>query len=79
MGEQKRNQQHQVKKTIIDPSDCGHVGGGIENANSDAPFLVGGGIPEYLKSGSRRKFLAAAGLTTAGVMIGAPRSEGAFF
>lgn len=44
-------------------------------------FLVGGGIPEYLKpdSSSRRKFLATAGIATAGVIIGAPRSEGAFF
>lgn len=45
-------------------------------------FLVGGGIPEYLKPRlphSRRKFLSTAGMATAGVIIGAPRSEGAFF
>ena len=35
-------------------------------------FLVGGGIPEYLKpeSSTRRKFLATAGIATAGVIIG---------
>lgn len=75
MGEQKKQQQHQVQKTIIKPSDCGIP----EGAATDVPFLVGGGIPECLKPGSRRKFLAAAGITTAGVIIGAPRSEGAFF
>ena len=79
MGEHKSNQQHQVKKTIINPSDCGLPDHSSLNADSDAPFLVGGGIPEYLKPSNRRKFLAAAGLTTAGVIIGAPRSEGAFF
>lgn len=45
------------------------------------PFLVGGGVPECLKPGyeSRRKFLATAGVAAAGVIIGAPRSQGAFF
>ena len=44
-------------------------------------FLIGGGVPECLKPGyvNRRKFLGAAGLTAAGVMIGAPKSEAAFF
>ncbi|MFK7909348.1 MAG: YcbK family protein [Akkermansiaceae bacterium] len=64
-----------MKKTIIDTSDCGLP----DAASSDAPFLVGGGIPECLKPTNRRKFLAAAGITTAGVIIGAPRSEAAFF
>ena len=50
--------------------------------NQTHQFLIGGGIPEYLKpraSSSRRKFLATAGFATAGVIIGAPESEGAFF
>lgn len=48
---------------------------------TDSSFLVGGGIPEYLKpeSSSRRKFLTTAGLVTAGVLIGSPEGEGAFF
>ena len=79
MGEQKRKGQHQVKKTIVDPTDCGLSADAGANADPDAPFLVGGGIPECLKPGSRRKFLAAAGITTAGVIIGAPRSEATFF
>lgn len=48
----------------------------------NSQFLVGGGIPECLKSGyfsNRRKFLATTGLATAGVIIGAPSSRGAFF
>lgn len=77
MGEQKNQQPHQVKKTVVNPSECG-LTGLPDNADPDAPFLVGGGIPECLKPGSRRKFLAAS-LTTAGVILAAPRSEGAFF
>lgn len=50
--------------------------------NQTRQFLIGGGIPEHLKPetlSSRRKFLTTAGLVTAGVMIAAPESEGAFF
>ncbi len=49
--------------------------------NSNQQFLIGGGTPEYLKprASSRRKFLATAGIATAGIIIGAPNSEGAFF
>jgi hypothetical protein len=44
-------------------------------------FLVGGGVPACLKPGysSRRKFLGTTGLAATGVIIGAPRSQGAFF
>ena len=44
-------------------------------------LLVGGGVPECLKPGyiNRRKFIGAAGLTGASMIIGAPKSEGVFF
>lgn len=44
-------------------------------------FLVGGGVPECLKPGyeNRRKFLVTTGAAVAGMVIGAPRSQGAFF
>ena len=59
-----------------------------ENSNESTQndFLIGGGIPQYLKprslgnSFSRRNFLATAGIAGAGVIIGAPQaSQAAFF
>lgn len=47
-----------------------------------ASFLIGGGVPQYLQPSSaksRRQFLAAAGVVTVGVMIGAPRAHAALF
>jgi len=53
----------------------------VTSLESPCPFLVGGGIPKALQplASSRRQFLAKAGIVAAGVVIGAPRSEGAFF
>ena len=53
---------------------------GSPSNNSDR-LLVGGGVPACLKSNyaSRRKFLSAAGITAAGIVIGAPKSRAAFF
>lgn len=75
MGEGENVRQHQVKKNIIDSFDNGVT----SLPDPVAPFLVGGGIPEYLKPATRRNFLAVTSLTTAGVIIGSPRSEAAFF
>lgn len=77
MGEHKSqpNQPHHIAKSVVTPSECG-LG---KPSKAETPYLVGGGIPEYLKPGSRRKFLATAGLTTAGVMIGSPSVEAGFF
>lgn len=57
-----------------------HTNQNISSDTSDR-FLVGGGIPEYLKPkpSNRRKFLATTGLATAGIIIGAPSSDAAFF
>ncbi len=53
----------------------------VTSLESSSQFLVGGGIPKALQplASSRRQFLAKAGIVAAGVVIGAPRSEGAFF
>lgn len=66
---------------LHNPPAMGEVTNQNKQTDTTDRFLVGGGIPEYLKpeSSSRRKFLATAGVATAGVIFGAPRSEGAFF
>ena len=50
-----------------------------ESQRTSSNFMIGGGIPQYLQSSivtSRRSFLGAAGLLTAGVIIGAaPRAR----
>lgn len=53
--------------------------------NSNNDLMIGGGIPQHLKprplttAFNRRKFLTTAGIATAGVVIGAPKSDAAFF
>ena len=55
------------------------------NKNTPEDLMIGGGIPQHLKprpllqAFDRRKFLASAGIAGVGVMIGAPKSQGAFF
>lgn len=50
--------------------------------NDQDSVLINGGIPQCLRPigvTSRRSFMAAAGLATAGVIIGAPRARAALF
>lgn len=49
--------------------------------HSSDRFLIGGGVPACLKKEhiSRRKFIGAAGLTGASMIIGTSKSEGVFF
>ncbi|MBT8044289.1 MAG: DUF882 domain-containing protein [Verrucomicrobiae bacterium] len=76
-----------MKKPLAKPAKMRHNPPAMgvplnQNTKSESSdrFLVGGGIPECIKPDySRRKFLATAGLATAGVIIGAPRVESAFF
>lgn len=79
MGELNKTQQpkvpHQVSKAVVGPEECGLP---VQD-DPAVPFLVGGGIPECLKSVTRRKFLVTAGLATAGVVIGAPEVKAGFF
>ncbi len=55
------------------------------NNNTSEDLMVGGGIPQHLKPRplptvfARRKFLTTAGIAGAGIIIGAPQSQGAFF
>lgn len=63
------------------PNDPSSGGVRVEGASQKSEqFLVGGGVPECLKPlSNRRKFLATAGMATAGVIVSSPSSEGAFY
>ena len=59
---------------------------GAQNTNTtNNDLMIGGGIPQNLKprplttAFNRRNFLTTAGIAGAGVLIGAPKSQGAFF
>ncbi|BDS08921.1 hypothetical protein NT6N_39610 [Oceaniferula spumae] len=53
--------------------------------NTHNDLLIGGGIPQHLKprplttAFNRRNFLTTAGIAGAAVIVGAPKSQGAFF
>lgn len=75
-----------LKKSLASPPINMHSPSAMgEEIKKNDDFMIGGGIPQHIKqcpltaAQNRRKFLTTAGLAGAAVIIGAPKSESAFF